>query len=395
MSYRYNMCALLFLAVQSTCPMDPPMPPPIKRTYPIDFPPMHFANDPKEDLEVTPSPIKLENPDADTFEGMNVQDLHTVLEQAPKHTNLILKELKQPNYLRMPNRSHFLIGDHGTGKTVLAKAIAHAACKDGWSYEYISSSAFARPYRNHTCIALRDYLKRVVALDTPTILIIDQLNKIMEYTKSTADDTAMTSSTFTGFLDTQKHNQNLFLIGIMDRGTKISQKFKSRILGRMTFLKRPTASRRIIFMSKCINESTQLHPEVSNEWLEQFLEDAPTIIDRNYRGLALQLHEVLQAEDDGKMEQKSEVVQITKRHLQTALEVYRAARKDVEHVDPYEARIDKIQRLHTESLFNQFLANDQLPLLQAMLEAENNMFLEDQCILLRRLLEKHTANDNA
>ncbi|EKD73386.1 MAG: hypothetical protein ACD_45C00334G0001 [uncultured bacterium] len=129
--------------------------------------------------------------------------------------------------------------------------------------------------------------------------------------------------------------------------------------------------------------------------IKQFLEDAPTIIGRNYRGLALQLHEVLQAENDGKMEQKSEVMQITKRHLQTALEVYRAARKDVEHVDPYEARIDKIQRLHTESLFNQFLANDQLPLLQAMLEAENNMFLEDQCILLRRLLEKHTANDNA
>jgi SpoVK/Ycf46/Vps4 family AAA+-type ATPase len=396
MSYKYSIYALLFFAVQPTCPMDPPMPPPIERTYPIDFPPMGFADDPKDDLEVIPSPIKIEDPDVDTFEGMNVQDLHTVLEQAPDRPHIIVDELKQTNVLGMPYRSHFFVGNPGVGKTVLAKAIAHKGCPETpYSYEYISSSAFARPYRNHTGIALRDYLKKIVKAGKPILLIIDQLNKIMEYTKSTEDDTAMTSSVLTNFLDSEQRNENVFFIGIMDRATNLSENLKHRMGARTTFLKKPVASKRIIFTSKCINESTQLHPEVTNEWLERFLEDEPTITGRNYRGLALQVHEILQAEEDGKEEAGLEVAQITKRHLQTALESYKAARKDVEHVDPYEARIDKMQRLHTESLFAKFLASDQLPLLEVMLKEEKSMFLKEQRVLLRKLLEKHNAGKNA
>lgn len=392
MSYKYNISALLLLAVHCTSPMDPPMPPPIERSYPIDFPPMGFADDPKEDLEVIPSPIKTESSDHDMFEGMNVQDLDTVLEKCPGRFSIVLDELKKANVLGMPYRSHFLVGDSGLGKTVLAKALAQKAVSETpYSYEYISSSAFARPYRNHTAIALRDYLKRIVQEKRPILLIIDQLNKIMEYTESSEDDTAITSSALTSFLDDQKRNENIFFIGIMNRSTKLSEDLKQRMGAKTTCLREPVAPRRIIFTSKCINESTRLHPEVTNEWLDQFLEGAPTIIGRNYRGLALQVHEMLRAEEDGKAEQESEIEQITKRHLQTALEAYRAAGKDVEHVDPYEARIDRTQRLHTESLFDKFLSDNQLPLLRTMLEEEDSMFLPSQRILLRKLLEKHTA----
>ncbi len=79
--------------------------------------------------------------------------------------------------------------------------------------------------------------------------------------------------------------------------------------------------------------------------LENFLEQSPTLSGRNFRGVALQVHEILETEDS-----EDGVALITKHHLETALRDYLAARKDVEHIDPYESHWDRQERLHQERL---------------------------------------------
>ncbi len=211
-------------------------------------------------------------------------------------------------------------------------------------------------------------------MQKPLILIIDQLNKILEYTKSSSDDTQFNSDVFCDFHDEQKRNENLFFIGIMDRATKLCKRLKSRMRIHCIFMKKPITDpnlKRIIFTSKCINESTRFHPEVSHEWLAHFLTQAPTITGRNFRGLALQVHEIIEKE---KQENEDRAL-ITQNHLKAALKSYISAEKDVKHIDPYEAHVDRQERLHQERLQQreeQFQQQLQLQIMLAQTQARNS-----------------------
>lgn len=313
---------------------------------------MRFKDDIDEDKDdsIDPHPIQAAGSNLTTFEGMAVNDLEMVLKNAPRDAKIIIKHLQNPEYLDRPKfRSSFIVGPSGVGKTVLAKAIAHkvSVLKTPWQYEYISSRAFVGRYRNQTLVNLRSYLDKIAAIEEPTVLIIDQLNKILDYPNSAADDTSGNSSVVCSFLDKQEYNENFFFIGIMDRATELSKTLKSRILMRCLFIEEPTNSefKRIIFTSKCINAHTQLHSEVTNEWLTNFLAQAPSIIGRNFRGLSLQVKEIIEKEN-----QNEEIAQITKNHLERALIDYVAAKKDIEHIDPYEAHEDTLERRHKEKL---------------------------------------------
>lgn len=334
--------------------MDPPMLPPIKRTYPITFQSLHFEGDSDEYNPIDPHP-KQAIPNSSTFEGMPIGDLETILAQAPERAQQIITHLKDPQHYGCPNyRATCFIRGPGLGKTVTAKAIAyHLTLGTTWHYEYISSQAFIRPYRNQTGGSLDAYLDKISVLEQPTLLIVDQLNKILEYPDDAEDDTRVTSSILCTFLDENRNNQNLFFIGIMDRVSELCERVQGRLVHLGAFFKKiPTDPnvKRIIFSSKCINDYTQLHPEVTNEWLANFLAQAPTITGRNFRGLALQVKDIIEKE---KRDEK-EVAQITKNHLEMALIAYVAAKKDIEHVDPYEAYQDKkwreLEELHQQRM---------------------------------------------
>ncbi len=353
MSYR-NLIFLAPFIFSTVLAMDPPMKPPVKRRYPLNFQPMCFADDKDDDHIINPHPISI-TALAPTFEGIDVNDLETVFEAAPKDAKWIIKQLTKFVSEDLGSRASFLIDGYGTGKTVLAKALAYKLCSNShWSYEYISSREFVGEYRNQTGVCLRSYLKKIVELKRPTLLIIDQFNKILEYTKSSSDDTSFASDLICNFLDNQERNENIFLLGIMDRATKLDQRLKSRILLHCIRMPEPTNPqlKRITFTSKLINDSIQLHPEVTNEWLTQFLENAPAITGRNFRCLALHLKEMLEAQ--GALEEKEffekEITLITQSDLQSALESYLAAQKHLFHVDPYESHIDRAERFHQEQM---------------------------------------------
>ena len=197
MSY---LIVIFFISILSsslkTYPMDLPMETPVQRTYPLDFQPMKFANDPDNELTIIPNPIAVCADIESTFEGIPIEDLETVLQAAPWQAQTLVKVLTNTKMIDHYYRSStFLFGEPGTGKTILAKAIAYKICsKTPWEYEYISSRAFMGRYRNQTGVSLRSYLKKIEQLKKPTLLIIDQLNKILEYTESSADDTSFASN---------------------------------------------------------------------------------------------------------------------------------------------------------------------------------------------------------
>jgi len=336
--------------------MDPPMLPPVNRTYPLDFRPMPFKNDPQNDDEnmIIPRPISAHQEHDSTFEGMQVRDLQTILEHTSKRVLFTTKYIKEgPIVKGLSTRQVCLLGDHGTGKTVLAKAIVYKLISEdpSWYYEYKSSREFMGKYRNETGVRLRGYLHKVTHTGKPLLLIIDQLNKIVDHTRSEADDTSFASNLICNLLDDQQYNEHFFFIGLMDRATKLADRLKSRLLGHIITTKSPTTPqlKRIIFTSKCINESTHLHPEVTDEWLEYFLEQAPQITGRNFRGLALQVHGLLKKER-GEEEEKRSVTLITRKHFEQALGDYLAAEKDKYHIDPYESYRDRLEREHQEKL---------------------------------------------
>jgi len=350
-----NLIMVTSLIFSAAIAMDPPMQAPIKRQYPLDFQPMCFADDKDDSLIIEPNPISITMV-TPTFEGIAIKDLEMVLESAPDDAKWIVKDLIN-KYIPDDcfSSASFLIGNHGIGKTVLAKAIAYKVCSaSNWSYEYISSREFMGEYRNQTGVCLRSYLKQIVARKQPIILIIDQLNKILEYTNCSSDDTAFASSLICNFLDDQKCNKNIFFIGIMDRGTKIDQRLKSRMLLHCIRMDEPINPelKRIIFTSKLINDCTKLHPEVTHEWLTQFLENALVITGRNFRCLAIHLKEMLEAQEvsEKKCILEEETTFITQSNLRLALESYVAAQKHLFHIDPYENYVDRTEFQHQIAL---------------------------------------------
>ena len=62
------------------------------------------------------------------------------------------------------------------------------------------------------------------------IIVIDEVNQLLENSESVHHDTDETSKFLWQFLDEQNNNHNFFLIGTMNRDTKLPQPFKSRIL---------------------------------------------------------------------------------------------------------------------------------------------------------------------
>jgi len=85
----------LVFTFSASIAMDPPMAPPVKRTYPLDFKPMRFANDPDDDKIIEPNPISITGDASATFEGMSIEDLKKVFETAPSRAKLIVKLLKK------------------------------------------------------------------------------------------------------------------------------------------------------------------------------------------------------------------------------------------------------------------------------------------------------------
>jgi SpoVK/Ycf46/Vps4 family AAA+-type ATPase len=220
------------------------------------------------------------------FDEEDIEEMEMVLDAAPLKAQLIPKYLEDPkSFSGMKSfRSAYFVGNPGTGKTIAAKAIAYKMSQKGWNYKFISSTELVEGYRNQTCVHLREELKYFIASGKPTLIIIDEVNRLLENADSKHHDTDMSATTLWSFLDEQLKNPNFFLIGTMNSSEKLAEPFKNRInFNLIPFISKANPELRIKHLRKKLtNENCCLHKEVT----DAFLKDELKRIDSCYgRGL--------------------------------------------------------------------------------------------------------------
>ncbi len=158
--------------------------------------------------------------------------MEMVFSSSPEHAQEIVKYLQDPNYFPcdINYSAAYFVGNANPEKIITAKAIAYKMAQKGWKSEFISSDFFSRKYRNQTAIELRDELKRIESSNQPTIVIIEDLNKLFENGYRQYDDAEMTGSVLSAFLDKNIRNKNIFLISTMNRANKLPKGIKSRMI---------------------------------------------------------------------------------------------------------------------------------------------------------------------
>ncbi len=190
-----------------------------------------FHMPPKVDIPVDQKEKDNDKEDKEGFDQDTINNMNQVFNNAPKQAQNIVKHLKNPNFLHDGSyRATIFYGIPGSGKTMLAKAIAYRMKEAGWKYALISSTSLLQEYRNQTAIYLNRIFNAIIAKNEPFLLIIDELNQLLENADSKHHDSDATSKAIWSFLDSRRNKHNFFFIGTMNRLNKLPQPFKSRIL---------------------------------------------------------------------------------------------------------------------------------------------------------------------
>lgn len=166
------------------------------------------------------------------FSEKDIVEMEMVFKSSPIEAQYIVNHLQDPTYFPMSEnyRSAMFVGEPGTGKTTLAKAIIYKMSQKGWDYKFLLSPELLGEYRNGTARKLKKELKASVSSGKPIIIVVDELHRLLENSESKHHDTDSTAGALWTFLDTQKGNKNFFLIGTMNRSDKLPKPYKSRIL---------------------------------------------------------------------------------------------------------------------------------------------------------------------
>lgn len=196
--------------------------PPHNPSNPIIISPVHAPDNSEKNIEKEETNLSEEE----------IKEMELVFKQSPIEAQLIVNHLQDPTFFTANEeyRATFFTGEPGCGKTTMAQAIGYRMKQHGWNYVFISSTSLLRDYRNQTTTQLNKVLQAAVSSSKPTIIVIDELNRLLENADSKHHDTDTTGADLWMFLDKQRKNPNFFFIGTMNRITKLPKPLKSRVL---------------------------------------------------------------------------------------------------------------------------------------------------------------------
>lgn len=275
MSNNHRIIFLSFFIVTNVLLADNPQPngvqsePSIEPLYPPTAPKdiRDFINKEREQQQNNSSSQQSD------FNAMDIKKMNLVFKSSPKEAQCIVNHLQDPTYFSLNEdyRSAIFVGEPGSGKTTMARAIANKMTEHGWEYKIISSTSLLGEQRNHTAIRLKKELDEIEASKKKTILIIDELNLLMENTESKHHDTDATAKTLWMFLDKQSGNKNFFFIGTMNRINKLPKAYKNRVLP--DYIEFPlmteSAVKTQFLRDYLTSPNTKLDEEVTNDFLNK------------------------------------------------------------------------------------------------------------------------------
>jgi AAA+ superfamily predicted ATPase len=284
------------------------------------------------------------------FNENDIEEMEFVFAASPEEAQCIVNYLEDPNYFPgVENyRSAFFVGDPGTGKSVMAQAIAHKMSQKGWEYKFLSSTSFLREYRNQTAIQLRKELEKIESSNKPTILIIDEIHRLLENTESKHHDTAETATELWTFLDRQKNNNNFFLIGTMNRIHKLPKPVKSRIIS--DFIEFPLMTDPImknnIIRKNLSTKNSQISTEVTEDFLIKELEKINPYSGRDLQKLSREILVKSKLSDKS----KSSTITITQNNISQGINSYLRKKATIQYDLEEETDEERQDRYQKENL---------------------------------------------
>jgi AAA+ superfamily predicted ATPase len=231
-----------------------------------------------------------------TFSETDIEEMNLVFASSPKEAQCIVKHLLDPTFFELVQdyRSTTFVGEPGTGKTTMALAIAYTMTQEGWEYKFLSSTSLLGEHRNQTAIALQKEFAAIEASEKPTILIIDELNRLLENTDSKHHDTDTAATALWTFLDKQKGNKNFFFIGTMNRANKLPKPYKSRIL--LDYIKFPLINnpklKSDFVRTTLTTKNTSLDAEVTDAFLDKELEKIGSCSGRDLKNISNAIYKI-------------------------------------------------------------------------------------------------------
>jgi len=231
----------------------------------------------------------------DTFSEEDIEEMELVLEHSPAEAQYIINHLQDPTLFpgNLGYRSTFFVGKPGSGKTMTARAIAYKVAPE-WECKFLSSISLLGEYRNQTAIHLKKELEAIASSGKPTIIVVDELHRLLENAESKHHDTDTAATALWLFLDKHEKNKKIFFIGIMNRITKLPQPFKDRILSDyITFqpINDSTIKKNIVRRHLAI-EHINFDPEVTDDFLCAELERLGPCFGRQLKKLSRDIYRI-------------------------------------------------------------------------------------------------------
>jgi len=284
-----------------------------------------------------------------TFDQADIEEMNLVFASSPKEAQCIVKHLQDPTFFELVQdyRSTTFVGEPGTGKTTMALAIAYTMTQEGWEYKFLSSTSLLGEHRNQTAIALQKEFAAIEASKKPTILIIDELNRLLENTDSKHHDTDTAATALWTFLDKQKGNKKFFFIGTMNRANKLPKPYKSRIL--LDYIKFPLINNPKLkndFIRKTLTtKNTSLDTEVTDTFLDIQLEKIGSCSGRDLKNISNAIYKISKINET----QPSDSMIIKKAIITHAIDLYVKNKIELDYDIEEETDEQRQNRYHKEN----------------------------------------------
>ena len=297
------------------------------------------------------------------FSEEDIEEMEFIFKSSPIEAREIVDHLQDPTYFigNKDYRSSFFVGEPGTGKTMMAKAIAYKMAKEkGWEYKFVSSTSFLGEYRNQTAIHLQKELETIEKSKKPTIIIIDELHRLLENTNSKHHDTDSNVTALWTFLDKQKDNENFFLIGTMNRIDKLPKALKSRIVSDFILfpaLTDPTIKNNIL-RRNLITLQSDLDKDITDDFLNKELKKIDPCFGRDLKKISNEIHRINRRNNP----MQSSMTIVKKTSIEQAINAHIMRKAILKYETEDETDEERQNRYHQENLnmHEQHFAQQQL-----------------------------------